>query len=166
LPAPDRSPHLVSVQKVQRGAMCPKGTTKLAEPDGEELKKMFTAHVQQPVYAGHWQSSLLVAVNTVVVWLALWGAAAYTAQHGLLSWSVKVPLIAVWACMHVRSFIIYHDCGHKSFVQGFEGAPAWNNACMYLFAFLSGCTPTDWAIGHALHHNHVGNLDQMEYEWS
>jgi len=129
-------------------------------------KKAFEAHVQQAKYAGDPMTSLWVAVRTLIGYCAVWAIVAYGSQPATLfpGWA-RVSLGLLWSLIHVRCFVIFHDCGHKSFVQGFETAPFWNTVALYTFSFCCACTPTDWNTAHAVHHRHVGNIDQVDAEW-
>lgn len=78
--------------------------------------------------------------------------------------AMPVAATALWALLVLRAYMIFHDCGHRSFFQGFKGAAWWNWIALHVSAVLCG-TPTDWNVGHQLHHAHVGNLGQDEYDW-
>jgi len=150
-------------------AMCPLTNDALRSAEtaaarSERLKRAFNDHVGQPKYAGDCTSSLMVLARTLAMYFLLWGAALYGGKHGMSLW-FKAPLVLIWGLVHIRCFIVFHDCGHKSFIQGFKGARFWNEVVKYVMGVFSGCTPTDWNVGHALHHNNVGNIDQTDYEW-
>ena len=128
----------------------------------EAEKEALVLHLDLKKYRGHWSTSLLVAANTIWPMALIWYAFARLDGGG--GFALRGALSLVWGCFVVRSFIVFHDCGHGSFIQGFKGAARCNWVMKQLFAFLAG-TPTDWNKGHALHHGAVGNMDQDDYDW-
>jgi len=75
-----------------------------------------------------------------------------------------VAAVVAWGLLVLRAYMIFHDCGHGSFFQGFPGAKTINWLTLHVSAMMCG-TPTDWNVGHQLHHANVGNLDQDDYDW-
>ena len=153
---------------------------------GTPWRRAFDRHVSDPVYRGNVWTSAGVAARTLIYGAAVLGSAAWC-RHALgaggwwwraaetpppsSSWAalpmaLALPCLftAAWAAFAVRSFIIFHDCGHKSFVQGFPGASTLNWLAMHVFA-VACSTPVDWNVGHGLHHSHVGNAAQDDYDW-
>lgn len=128
----------------------------------EAEKEALVLHLDLKKYRGHWSTSLLVAANTIWPMALIWYA--FSRLDGGGGFALRGALSLVWGCFVVRSFIVFHDCGHGSFIQGFKGAARCNWVMKQLFAFLAG-TPTDWNKGHALHHGAVGNMDQDDYDW-
>ena len=128
----------------------------------EAEKEALVLHLDLKKYRGHWSTSLLVAANTIWPMALIWYA--FSRLDGGGGFALRGALSLVWGCFVVRSFIVFHDCGHGSFIQGFKGATRCNWVMKQLFAFLAG-TPTDWNKGHALHHGAVGNMDQDDYDW-
>lgn len=137
---------------------------------GQEMDEKFLtgllAHMDQPKYKGDVLSSLKVALITIVGQVCIWSAAYYGSQNltGPVRQLALFACMLLWAGMTIRAFIVFHDCGHGSFIQGFKGASKWNTFFLHLFA-ASCATPTDWNKGHDLHHCNVGNLDQDNYDW-
>jgi omega-6 fatty acid desaturase (delta-12 desaturase) len=103
--------------------------------------------------------TLVQTLGLQVAWWVL--AAQYGPSAGPLSYAA---LGLAWGLTVLRSYMIFHDCGHGSFFQGFPGAKAVNWATLHLSATMCG-TPTDWNVGHALHHLNIGNLGQDDYDW-
>ena len=65
----------------------------------------------------------------------------------------------LWGGAVLRAFMIFHDAGHGSFVRGSRFGRWLNWASKHVFA--AGCaTPTDWGVGHRLHHMNMGNAAQ------
>lgn len=99
------------------------------------------------------QSGLVLAQQLLLTAVVLQSARA-----------APVVCTLAWALTVLRSYMIFHDAGHGSFFQRFRGASVLNWATLHVAAVLCG-TPTDWNRGHRLHHAHVGNLGQDEYDW-
>ena len=75
-----------------------------------------------------------------------------------------VAMTVGWGLLVLRAYMIFHDCGHGSFFQGFRGSKTVNWLSLHASAAMCG-TPTDWNVGHQLHHANVGNLGQDDYDW-
>ena len=63
---------------------------------------------------------------------------------------LTIPLTAL---CHVKTFIIYHDCGHQSYTP--------NKRLNYALGCVAGIfsfTPYAWSCNHAMHHATVGTL--------
>jgi len=69
-----------------------------------------------------------------------------------------------WGMLVIRSFILFHDCGHGSFIQNIKNHKLHNWICLNITSILCS-TPSDWNIGHKLHHNNIGKLGQNDYDW-
>src|SRR6476646_10706030 len=72
--------------------------------------KAIVARYQEPaMWRGIWQ-----VLNTIVPYAALW----YLIYLSLsISYWLTVPLVLLAAGFLVRVFIIFHDCGHGSFLK-------------------------------------------------
>jgi omega-6 fatty acid desaturase (delta-12 desaturase) len=101
------------------------------------------------------RSALIQLVNTVLPYLA--GLALMFASR-VLDWPIWVTLILALptGAFMVRTFILFHDCCHGSFVS--------SRKLMETLGFVLGVlvfTPfRDWRRTHWIHHNTVGNLDK------
>jgi omega-6 fatty acid desaturase (delta-12 desaturase) len=125
-------------------------------------KTSLCQYLDTPRFRGSFGRSALVLLETIVLACAWWLFAGTTA-----SWvgsGAKVVLVVCWALIVLRSFMIFHDCGHGSFFQGFPGAVSLNWAALHISSILCG-TPTDWNEGHQLHHANLGNIGQDDYDW-
>jgi omega-6 fatty acid desaturase (delta-12 desaturase) len=97
--------------------------------------------------------SLFQVGNTLVPYFLLWG---------LMLWSLNVSylltlIIAILAAgFMVRSFIIFHDCGHGSF---FESQRA-NDVLGFITGLISFTPYYHWRRNHAVHHATAGDLDR------
>ncbi len=92
-------------------------------------------------------------VNTLVPYAALWWLMFLS-----LSWSywITLPLAVLAGLFLVRTFIIFHDCGHGSFFK--------SNLANDVFGFITGVltlTPYfHWRWQHSIHHASAGSLDR------
>jgi len=95
-----------------------------------------------------WQ--LLNSLGAYVgVWFLMWVALQF-------SWWLMIPLVVLAAGLMIRTFIIFHDCGHGSFFKSQRANDFWGFICG-LMAF----TPYRyWRWQHAMHHATSGNLDR------
>lgn len=90
--------------------------------------------------------------HTVIPYIALW---SYIATHLSAPLWQTIPLIIVASGFLVRTFIIFHDCGHMSFFKS-RKLNEWVGMPLGLFAFTSY---HHWRWEHAGHHSTVGDLD-------
>ncbi|MEZ4387153.1 MAG: fatty acid desaturase [Candidatus Krumholzibacteriia bacterium] len=97
--------------------------------------------------------SLLQLADSVLPYLALWA---------LMIWSLRISpwltlaLTVPTAGFLVRTFIIFHDCGHGSFFRA-----KWANEVVGFITGVLTLTPAhDWWRQHAKHHATAGNLDR------
>src|SRR5512134_3413913 len=61
-------------------------------------------------------SALWQIADTFIPYVGLWFAMYWTLYHSLL-W-LTLPLAVLAGLFLVRIFIIFHDCGHGSFLRG------------------------------------------------
>lgn len=91
--------------------------------------------------------------NTFIPYVLLWAAMHWTWQHAL--WAT--PLLAVLAGLFlVRIFIIFHDCGHGSFLR----SQAANTVVGIVAGILTFTPYYQWRWEHAIHHSTSGHLDK------
>lgn len=102
--------------------------------------------------AHHGRAALAVA-SSLVPYLGL-SIAIYVAQSvsDLLALALAVPT----AAFLVRTFIIFHDCTHGSFLHS-KRANAWLGAGLGLLVFEPFAR---WKHDHAIHHATSGDLDR------
>ena len=87
-----------------------------------------------------WRGTGLVAgtfAGLALVWVA--------AASGVFHTALLPVFAALWAGLAVRSFMLFHDCGHRSFVGPKH---PWLNAVLFEVAAVMCMTPADWSIGH------------------
>lgn len=111
--------------------------------------KESVARYQKPAaLRGVWQ-----VVNTLVPYAALW----YLMHLSLaLSWWITVPLAMLAGGFMVRSFIIFHDCGHGSFFKSRKA----NDILGFLTGVLTFVPYYHWRWEHSVHHATSGDLDR------
>lgn len=107
------------------------------------------ARFQQPsARRAAWQ-----VANSIVPYGLLWWAIHWSLG---VSWWLTVPLAVLAAGFLVRIFIIFHDCGHGSFLRSSRA-----NAYIGRIAGLLTLTPyLQWRWEHATHHGTSGDLDR------
>lgn len=95
---------------------------------------------------------LQTAVTLVPLALAWWAYALLLPQSMLLA----ATLVAPMALLHVRVFVLMHDCGHRSlFASG-----ALNRGFGFVFGVLSGMPQYVWSRHHEFHHRANGDWDR------
>lgn len=130
---------------------------KLTSPDLATIN----AHVLQRKYRATVADSAWQLASTLVVFMTSFTIMAYSA-HANLPQVLQIVSALLHGLVIVRCFMLFHDCGHGCFLpQGYSKAA---NIIHHLLSFLV-VTPTAWSRNHHLHHQHVGNLRQEEYEW-
>lgn len=109
--------------------------------------------------------SLWQVANTLIPLFVVWYLMYLSLSYSYWLTLVLAPLAA--GC-HVRTFIIFHDCGHGSFFKA-----AWANDVLGFICGILCLTPYyHWRHAHALHHATSGNLgrrvtgDVMPMSWS
>jgi acyl-lipid omega-6 desaturase (Delta-12 desaturase) len=92
-------------------------------------------------------------VNTLVPYAVLW----YLMYCSLaVSYWLALPLILLAAGFQVRTFIIFHDCGHGSFFRARKA----NDILGFITGVLTFTPYYHWRWEHALHHGSAGDLDR------
>ena len=97
--------------------------------------------------------SLWQVANTLIPYVILF----YLSMRSLeISFWLTLPLSILTAGFMVRTFIIFHDCGHGSFFKS-KTANTWLGRITGLMTF----TPYyRWRHDHAIHHATAGDLDR------
>lgn len=92
-------------------------------------------------------------VNTLVPYATLW-----CLMHLALVWSywLVVPLAILAGGFLVRVFIIFHDCGHGSYLKSRRA----NDILGFLTGVLTFTPYHHWRWEHAIHHSSAGDLDR------
>lgn len=110
-------------------------------------RKLVVKYQKPSVMKAIWQ-----LVNTLVPLLAVWIAAAYAYEYSI--W-LTAALVIIGGGLIVRTFIIFHDCGHQSFFKSRRA----NDICGYLTGILTFTPYRFWHWEHRIHHSTTGDLD-------
>lgn len=92
-------------------------------------------------------------VNSLVPYFALWAIMIQTVKW---SYPLTLALGVVASGFLVRVFIIFHDCGHGSFLP----SRRWNEFVGFFTGVLTLTPHREWWHNHSLHHARSGNLDK------
>jgi omega-6 fatty acid desaturase (delta-12 desaturase) len=118
-----------------------------AEP--QSAWKHIVAKYQQPSTGrAIWQ-----VVNTLVPYVAVWFL-IYLVED--ISLWLTVPLVLLGGGLMVRMFIIFHDCGHGSFLSSRRA----NDALGSIAGVLTFTPYFHWRWEHSIHHATSGDLDR------
>lgn len=92
-------------------------------------------------------------INTLVPYVLLW-LALYLAI-GLSLW-ITIPLVVLAGGFLVRIFIIFHDCGHGSYLRSRRA----NDIIGFITGVLTFSPYRHWSWEHAIHHGGAGHLER------
>ncbi len=93
--------------------------------------------------------------TSILPFLGLWALMAVLVSKGYPYW-ITLALAVPAAGFLIRIFIIFHDCGHGSFLP----SRAANRFVGYITGILTLTPFDDWRHAHALHHAASGDLDR------
>ena len=114
----------------------------------ERIREVIAQYRHPSTAKASWQ-----LVNTLLPCVALWVLMFLSLQ---VSYWLTLLLAIPTAAFVVRSFIIFHDCGHGSFLR--------SRLAMQIIGFFTGLmtlTPTaSWWADHWRHHASTGDLDR------
>jgi acyl-lipid omega-6 desaturase (Delta-12 desaturase) len=97
--------------------------------------------------------SLMMLANTLIPYFVLWGLMVWSTK---VSYWITLGLAVLAAGFLMRTFIIFHDCGHGSFFKS-KGA---NDVVGSITGFLNFTPYYRWKHDHAIHHATAGDLDR------
>src|SRR5262245_25246858 len=111
--------------------------------------KQIVAKYQEPSTArAVWQ-----LVNTLGPYAFLW----YLMHRTLgISWWLTAPLAVLAGAFLVRVFIIFHDCGHGSYLRSKHA----NDLVGFITGILTFTPYYHWRWEHSIHHASSGHLDK------
>ncbi|MCP5539523.1 MAG: fatty acid desaturase [Akkermansiaceae bacterium] len=111
--------------------------------------KQIVSEFEQP-HAGRaaWQ-----VINSVGGYALLWVAIYFAMRH---AWWMTIPFIVLAAGMLIRIFIIFHDCGHGSFLKSRRA----NEIIGFICGVLTFTAFRHWRWEHSVHHASSGDLDR------
>jgi acyl-lipid omega-6 desaturase (Delta-12 desaturase) len=109
----------------------------------------FVAPFQQPsTPRAVWQ-----LINTVAPYTLLWVVLYLTL--GVSLW-LTIPLLVLASGFLVRVFIIFHDCGHGSYLSSQKA----NQIAGFFTGVLTFSPYLHWRWEHSIHHRSAGHLDK------
>ncbi len=122
--------------------------TKPSLPGMKELTPLLVPY-QKP----SWKPAIWQLIDTVLPFLAGLALMAYSLRFGYwLTLLLSIPT----AGFMIRTFILFHDCGHNSFTPSIKA-----NRVIGFFLGVLVFTPSDqWWKSHAIHHATSSNLDK------
>lgn len=111
--------------------------------------KTVIAAYQEP---NRWRASFQI-LNTVFAYAALW----YLMYLSLsVSWWVTALLAVLAGGFLIRTFIIFHDCGHGSFFRSRRANDFWG----FVTGLLTWTPYYQWRWEHSIHHASTGHLER------
>jgi acyl-lipid omega-6 desaturase (Delta-12 desaturase) len=114
----------------------------------QTIRQALKTYQQPELWRSVWQ-----LVNTLVPYFALWVLMVYSLR---VSYLLTLPLVVLAAGFMVRTFIIFHDCGHGSFFTSQKA----NDAVGIITGLLTFTPYYRWRRDHAIHHATAGDLDR------
>lgn len=100
------------------------------------------------------RKAMLQILNTFLPYVALLTLASYLGAAGA-KWYLLLPVVVGAGLFMVRTFILFHDCTHDSFVASRK----MNNLLGHVLGIFSFTPYMPWKKDHGIHHGAVGNLD-------
>jgi acyl-lipid omega-6 desaturase (Delta-12 desaturase) len=97
--------------------------------------------------------SLVMLANTLVPYFLLWGLMIWSIR---ISYWITLGLAVLAAGFLMRTFIIFHDCGHGSYFKSKKA----NDVVGSITGFLNFTPYYRWKHDHAIHHATAGDLDR------
>ncbi len=97
--------------------------------------------------------SIWQLINTLIPLAGSWAVSWFALQ---VSFWLALPPIVLTAGFLVRTFIIFHDCGHQAFFASRRANTIWG----YITGILAFTPFHYWHHDHAIHHAGSGNLDK------
>ena len=130
------------------GDSTPSPSPEIRAADQARWKEIVARYQQPSTGRALWQ-----IVNTLVPYALLW----YLMHRSLaVSWWLTVPLAALAGAFLVRIFIIFHDCGHGSFLKSRRA----NDLVGFIAGVLTLTPYYHWRWEHSIHHATAGHLDK------
>ena len=119
-----------------------------------EDRPAWTAMLKKFEGAVDWRARIQL-LNTILPYLALFFAMLIMAHAKVSPWIVLALALPAGGFL-TRSFIIFHDCCHGSYLSSRK-----RNDLLGIFLGLLVFTPfADWRRSHGIHHVTAGNLDR------
>jgi len=104
----------------------------------------------RPYFAKSNAIASMQIANTLVPFVALWGAYIFWIEHLKV---IFIPVAFLISLFILRSFVLMHDCGHGSLFQS-----RWaNSAIGFVLGVITGMPQFVWSKNHTYHHNTNGD---------
>ena len=117
-------------------------------PSVTAWKELVRRYQKPSLWRACWQLA-----NTLGLYALLW----YLTYRCLaVSYWLAAPLVILAGGVLIRVFIIFHDCGHGSFLKSSRG----NDIVGFITGMFTFTPYYQWRWEHAVHHASVGNLDK------
>jgi omega-6 fatty acid desaturase (delta-12 desaturase) len=116
--------------------------------DTSAWKEIVARYQKSSVPRATWQ-----IFNTLVPYAALWYLMFLSLK---ISWWLVIPLAILAGGFVVRTFIIFHDCGHSSYFKSRKA----NDILGFITGVLTFTPYYHWRWEHAIHHSSSGDLDR------
>jgi len=117
-------------------------------PTMKELNPLLAPYQQSA-----WKPAVGQLLNTVFPYLLLLGAMILSLR---VSYWLTLLLAIPTAGLMIRTFILFHDCGHNSFTPSRKA----NKIIGFVLGVLAFTPGEQWWKSHAIHHATSGNLDK------
>lgn len=117
--------------------------------DAKAWRKIVVKYQKPSVAKASWQ-----LINTFAALAATWVAMSLAYDYKI--WWLLIILMLIGGGLGVRTFIIFHDCGHQSFFKSRKANDFWGYICGTIVF-----TPYRfWHWEHKIHHSTTGALDE------
>jgi omega-6 fatty acid desaturase (delta-12 desaturase) len=113
-----------------------------------ELRAMLAPYIRPRTRQAIWQLANTL-IPYFVLWFLMWRSLS-------ISYALSLLLAIPTAAFFIRSFIIFHDCGHNSFFPSTKV----NKRVGFWLGVLLFFPNEEWWHAHAIHHATSGNLDR------
>jgi omega-6 fatty acid desaturase (delta-12 desaturase) len=123
-------------------------STAYSKDDQRRIRAILARYQNPSAWRSVWQ-----LLNSVVPFLLLWYLMVLSLQ---VSYLLTLALSLLAAGFMVRTFIIFHDCGHGSFFR----SRLANDITGVITGLLTFTPYHHWRHDHAVHHATAGNLDR------
>lgn len=119
-----------------------------ALPTMKELNPLLAPY-QTPA----WKPAIWQMVNTILPYFVLLTAMFFSLR---VSYWLTLGLAIPTAGFLIRTFILFHDCGHNSFTPSRKA----NKVIGFILGVITLTPSEQWWKSHAIHHATSGNLDK------
>lgn len=120
--------------------------------DRREAIAKWKAVVEEYQKPNVWRASWQI-INTIGGYAALWVLMYHSRS---VSWWLTVPLAILAGGLLIRTFIIFHDCGHGSFFKSSLANDFWG----FVTGVLNFTPYYHWRWEHSIHHATTGHLER------